>query len=101
MVIFGYSEQIKTDPVCDLIILLAKFYIYYSKHEHIFKWTILQILHRKRDWKKFYKIQKCLEAISSFVSKSNVKRLYSRNILHHNDLYYFYVYETYDMNERM
>ena len=35
VVIFGYSDQIKTDQVCDLIILLAKFYIYRSKVQGI------------------------------------------------------------------
>ena len=35
VVIFGYSDQIKTDQVCDLMILLAKFYIYRSKVQGI------------------------------------------------------------------
>lgn len=39
LVVFGHSEQIKTDKTCQFIILLAKFYIYRSKVQD----TILNI----------------------------------------------------------
>ena len=39
LALFGHSEQIKTDQTCQLIILLAKFYIYRSKVQD----TILNI----------------------------------------------------------
>ena len=33
-ILFGMSENIKTDKICDFITLMAKFYIYKSKVQH-------------------------------------------------------------------
>ena len=77
LVIFGHSERIQSDQVSDLIILLAKYYIYRSKVQR----TILNInifinelynrycVETDIQKKKLYFLYKCLEALSRLVQK--------------------------------
>ena len=57
LVLFGYSSIIKTDSVCDLIILMAKFYIYRCKVNQrvLNKNTFIQELFQR------YSVQKYIE----------------------------------------
>ena len=57
LVLFGYSSIIKTDSVCDLIILMAKFYIYRCKVNQrvLNKNTFMQELFQR------YSVQKYIE----------------------------------------
>ena len=56
LVIFGISNTIKTDKICDLIVLLAKFYIYRTKVQH----NTLSIKAFKTELFKRFQIEKII-----------------------------------------
>ena len=58
LVLLGYSDNIYTDKICDLIVLMAKFYIYRCKVNQIdlsFHGFILELYQRYRVEKEIYK----------------------------------------------
>ena len=60
LVIFGLSRSVKTDKICNLIILIAKFYIYKSKVQH----STLSIKHFQSELFKRYQIEQIINCNS-------------------------------------